>query len=220
MPNFNKILDTFLFKKSEIFLKDIHVDRVFETYEFLNSEVERETLARIYDSIEKQLKSEFTTEKLVRVLLDPVRPQKHTFEVKELEALNSPINLSVVQTTEPITKASPYKFADRPEWDSLLANLSPDSADVMLIRNGLASETSRFNLFLHDIENDFILTPTLKSGCINGVFRRSVLREGFLNLPDGTEGAVVEEDFTLNDMDGKQLYVGNSVRGLLLANII
>jgi len=220
MPAFNKILDTFLFKNSEIFLKEFHVDRVFETYEFLNADVDHHEIVQIYESILKQLKSEYQSEKIVRVLLDPVRPHKHMVESKDLDKMVSPLTLVITDATHDVTAESQFKFEQRPLWDALLSARPAGTDDVLLVRDGQLIEASRFNLFLHDIKNGFIATPGLDSGCLNGVFRRYLLREGVLTLPEYGEVEVIEEDISIEDLEENQLYVGNSVRGIIPARII
>lgn len=218
MPAYNKILDTFLFKNSGIFLKPFHVDRTFETYRFLQNRISFSDIEAVYNSIEKQLISE-ADEKLVRVQFDPVRPHKHTVEIKELEPVSVPVKLVITETLQRPSPASQFKFADRSQWESLLDSRPPGSDDVLLVREGQLIETSRFNLFLYDREKNLIITPTLDSGCLNGVFRRFVLSEGWLFVPGG-KIKVIEDVVTADQLTEHQLYVGNSVRGLLPAEVL
>ncbi|MCC2678414.1 MAG: hypothetical protein K0R29_990 [Pseudobdellovibrio sp.] len=220
MPAFNKILDTFLYKNGEIYLREFHADRVFETYRHLNSKVSREDIGTIYDSLTKQLNTEVKSECLVRVLFDPVRPHKHTVEIKDLEPVATPVKLMISEAEDMVSEASQYKFADRPQWEALLASKPEGCDDVVLVRNGLLVETSRFNLFLHDTEKNLIYTPTLSTGCINGVLRRFALRDGVLTVPDHGEVKVIEKDFSVEDLGENNLFAGNSVRGLLPAKIL
>lgn len=226
MPSYKKILDTFLFSENEIHLEKFHVDRVFETYQFLKTPVNRSEIENIYAGIKKQLVCEISSENssensgtntLVRVTLDPVRPHKHTVEVKTPESLSTPVRLVLTEALQPFSEVTQYKFADRKEWDLLFNSRPEGSDDVLLVRNGTVIETSRFNLFLHDRKNNVVLTPTLKSGCLNGVYRRHALSQGYVELPEAGKVAVKEKDFTLEDLQDCQLYVANSVRGILPA---
>lgn len=220
MPSFNKILDTFLFSGNEIHLEKFHIDRVFETYQFLQTKTTRDEVESIYSGIKKQLREEKEENILVRVVLDPVRPHKHTVEVKTLDPVSQPLRLILTEALQPVSQMTQFKFADRKEWD-LLFNSKPDgSDDVLVIREGQLIETSRFNLFLHDPQSNLVFTPSLNSGCLNGVFRRHLLSQGHVELPDSTQVAVREKDLALEDLQGCQLYAGNSVRGLLSASVI
>jgi len=230
MPAFNKILDTFLFENGEIHLKEFHIDRVFETYSFLKTKVTRADIAIIYDVITKQLQSENGSQslqnpsrpqsELIRVMFDPVRPHKHTVEVKELDSLHVPVRLVISETATAASETSQFKFADRKDWDLLLKSKPFDSDDVLLARDGHLIETSRFNLFLHVERENLVMTPTLNSGCLNGVLRRSLLQKGRVALPGHNEVKIIERDFTIETAATNILYVGNSVRGLLPSEIL
>ena len=63
-------------------------------------------------------------------------------------------------------------------------------------------------------------TPPLASGCINGVYRRFVMNEGFINLPHWGRTEIKEYSILANDLSKYQLFVANSVRGVLPAELL
>ena len=81
-------------------------------------------------------------------------------------------------------------------------------------------ETSRFNIFLFDKRNDIVFTPSLASGCINGVYRRFVFCQNFIQLPKLGKKKIQELCLTAEKIYDYQLFVANSVRGVLLAELL
>jgi branched-subunit amino acid aminotransferase/4-amino-4-deoxychorismate lyase len=215
----NTVLDTFLLRDSKITLKAFHAERTAEAFAYLNSSGSRAAVEQVYNQIE-QILNKFSGDKVVRVLFPESEPSVFNIEIFDYQPLTGPINLKMVTSYEPAEKRHMYKFAERTRWSRMTANL-PASSDVLLVKNNLAVETSRFNLFLYDIKNQMLLTPTLNSGCLNGVLRRSFLKAGSAELPNGISAPVCEKDFgPAFDIQNHQLFVGNSVRGLLPATLI
>jgi branched-subunit amino acid aminotransferase/4-amino-4-deoxychorismate lyase len=217
MQSFNTVLDTLLFKNSEFFLKEFHLERTFEAYGFLNSNVELETIRQIYSQIEGDLKSRYTDPKIVRLLFPSKNPSIFKAEVSEYSEIHPPVTLRIFNSKEPREPAHAFKFENRERWTQMTKALKDRSHDVLLVKNGLAVETSRCNLFLHLTDENRVLTPALSSGCLNGVLRRSVLKKGSVILPGGKELPVSEENFSPAVIGTNRLFVGNSVRGLLAA---
>ena len=203
---------------SEIVLKNFHVERVFETYRFLNSVFSLSEVEAVFENVEKKLKTENTPEKPFRLIFTE-NIQNYRLEPAKLDPLPLPVQLAVVTSEEPTLTEHRFKFSDRSRWDALLKKLPEGAHDVLLVKKDKAVETSRFNLFLHVEGARLVLTPPLSSGCLSGVFRKSLLQKKSVVLPDGQAVPVIEKDFSIADIDKNKLFVGNSVRGLLAAGL-
>ena len=210
------VLDTLIVKDSQIYLKKYHVQRTFEAYQFLNLPSDLSQLVRIYSEIEKTLPEGH----LIRIIFSEADPRNFKVEKKELTKIPQTFKLGAVKANHPLLAKNRFKFADRSHWKPLL-NLKPEECDDILLLNSKEEvvETSRFNVFLYDEANSVALTPKIDSGCLNGVFRRFAVECGYLELPDGSQIKLVEKNFSLTEAQKATLFVGNSVRGLIPANL-
>jgi branched-subunit amino acid aminotransferase/4-amino-4-deoxychorismate lyase len=64
-----KILDTFKFENSKIFLKDLHIQRSFEAAQILNRETQHSEVSAIYNRLEVELMPNVMHSQMVRLLL-------------------------------------------------------------------------------------------------------------------------------------------------------
>ena len=67
----NAILDTFIIKDSEIFLKPFHIARTFESYSFLNKAVAKHEVEAVYQTLEAELSRSLQPTELARVIFSP-----------------------------------------------------------------------------------------------------------------------------------------------------
>lgn len=80
---------------------------------------------------------------------------------------------------------------------------------LFLNENGYLTEGSYTTLFLK--RNGSLLTPALRHGLLPGTFRAGLLERGLAS----------EADLTLQDLqEAEEVYVGNSVRGLIRARLL
>jgi branched-subunit amino acid aminotransferase/4-amino-4-deoxychorismate lyase len=214
----NCVLDTLLVSDSEITLKRFHIERTSETFKFLKYSFSSE-IEDVYSAVGARFQDN-TDRKIVRLLFSPKNPNDYDVEVSDFKDLAVPVKLRIENSVELIEPIHKYKFSDRSRWQNLMK--ATEDTDVLLVKTGLAVETSRFNLFLHKKTENILLTPTLHSGCLNGVLRRSGIHYGKLQLPGGDAIPIMEKDFSLEEIlrPENKLFVGNSVRGLLPAEIV
>lgn len=101
------------------------------------------------------------------------------------------------------------KTSQRTLYDQARAEL-PNGLDelIFLNENGRLCEGTIANVFVK--RDDVLLTPPLSAGVLPGVLRQELL----------SEGAAVESELTLADLDGAEVFVGNSLRGLIKAKMI
>ncbi len=214
----DKVMDTLIIKDGGIFLRLFHEERTFEALQFLNLGVKRPQVDAIYSEIEEQHRS--LDGRVLRIIFSHTLPLSYTVEPRELETLPAPVKLSQVPAPE-FSGASRFKWEDRSRWNELLPRKHPEAHDILAVnKRGQLVETSRCNIFAYEGERDLVLTPPVSSGCINGVYRRFVLSEGAIELPDIGRKVVVEEDIPVERISDYKLFVANSVRAVLPAAFI
>ena len=101
------------------------------------------------------------------------------------------------------------KTSQRATYDQARADL-PNGLDelIFLNENGRLCEGTITNLFVR--RGDVFLTPPFSAGVLPGVLRQEMLENC----------TAVEADLTPADLDGADVYVGNSLRGLIKARMI
>ncbi len=121
---------------------------------------------------------------------------------------------SIVISAEPTDAADPFlyhKTTRRAFYDNTRKRLAAETGcDEVLFTNGegFLTEGSYTTLF---IERDGrLLTPALRHGLLPGTLRAALLETG----------RAVEADLKVEDLPGATLYLGNSVRGLILSKLI
>lgn len=101
------------------------------------------------------------------------------------------------------------KTSQRATYDQARAEL-PNGLDelIFLNENGHLCEGTITNLFVQ--RGDVLLTPPLSAGVLPGVLRQEMLENG----------TAIEADLMPADLDNADVYVGNSLRGLIKARMI
>ncbi|OQM77116.1 aminotransferase class IV family protein [Manganibacter manganicus] len=105
-----------------------------------------------------------------------------------------------------------HKTSRREIFAQARAEYPPDAADEVLLANerGEICEGSFTNLFA-DFGDGLLATPPLDCGLLPGILRAELLRQGKAR----------EEILTLDRLNtARALYVGNSLRGLILARLV
>ena len=103
-----------------------------------------------------------------------------------------------------------HKTSKRAVYDQARAEFSKDDADEVLLLNkkGELCEGTITSVFVDD-GSGILLTPPLSSGLLAGVLRTSLLCAKKARVQKLMPG----------DLDGKALFVGNSLRGLIRAKV-
>ena len=103
-----------------------------------------------------------------------------------------------------------HKTSLRQTYEAARAEFPASEIDEVLLENqhGSLCEGSITNLFVK--MGEMLVTPALSDGLLEGVLRQELLDEG-----KAIEGQVRRED-----IENNQFFVGNSLRGLIPANLI
>ena len=104
-----------------------------------------------------------------------------------------------------------HKTTRRDAYEAARAEFTPEDADEVLLLNerGEVCEGTITNLFV-EREDGMLLTPALSSGLLPGVLRAELIREGKARA----------EVLKPASLSGRKLFVGNSLRGLIRAELV
>jgi len=107
-------------------------------------------------------------------------------------------SFSSLKTCSYLPYHSAAAFAAEKGWDDA----------IVLHQSGCIAESSRSNLFL--IRDSTILTPSLQSGCVDGVMRRHLLSS---MGKDGLQ--VIETSIEMTDLQSaEEVFLTNAIRGI------
>lgn len=214
-------LDTVCFDDGKIVLLNFHVHRTFEAFRFLNADVSLSEIEKIYQQIENDYAGKVTSADKLRIVFTNSPLLNYQCQIQKLEQMSSPIKMNSVTINYRLGPECAHKWDDQSRWIDLLTQKKVNCDDILLINtNYELIETSRFNVFCYDSKTDMALTPPLTSGCLSGVYRRFALSEGCISLPDIGTKKLLERTIKLDELAYCDLFVANSVRGVLKATLI
>jgi 4-amino-4-deoxychorismate lyase len=104
----------------------------------------------------------------------------------------------------------PHKTSHRDLYDAARAEFPAGEVDEVLMENerGFLCEGTITSLFVRS--GGKLITPRLSHGLLRGVLRQEMLDEGL----------AIEGDLKRGDLDGSEILIGNSLRGLIPAKLI
>jgi branched-subunit amino acid aminotransferase/4-amino-4-deoxychorismate lyase len=217
MSNSIQIIDTFKITNQGIPLKKYHIQRSLEAFQVLGFPQNELLLRSIYQQIED--KNKFLQKEMkARITFDTFDLKKSICDISNIDPLPTPLTVELARNYFQLSGQGlqNYKISKRDYWTTVLAN--SHCVDVIGInQEHCVTETSRFNLFL--FKDDRFFTPSLNSGCVNGVFRRYLLDLGYYEL-GSKKIALVEKDIPAVEIKNYEIYVGNSLRGMQKAILI
>lgn len=214
------VLDTFRFDGIQIHFKEFHALRTYEAFQQIPKIVALDTIINLYNSLEIDLIKKSTQDAIVRLVF--TSPESYELSLMELKPWSRVVTLEVC--LEPRAPSGlgrqNFKWDERTFWEKLMAQKKTDAVDVVAVNaKDQVVETSRFNIFIFDKAQECVYTPALSSGCINGVYRRFSMHQKQFNLPFG-KFPIIEKDVLYGDLARYQLFVANSVRGVLSAELV
>jgi 4-amino-4-deoxychorismate lyase len=103
-----------------------------------------------------------------------------------------------------------HKITRRAVYEAARAEFSAEEADevILLNRAGMVCEGTITNIFLRGADG-LLRTPALSAGLLPGVLRAELL----------AEGQVREAEISASELRAGELFVGNSLRGLIPAKL-
>ncbi len=232
------VLDTLKFKERKIFLKKFHAQRTYESLIFKKVNITFEAINNFYDLIEEEFAPRTKPQQILRLVIPNSTPQdpsndlllnsESLFRNSKIEIVdasfysNQPILqiLSTIQLPSGLGEQN-YKWADRKIWQNLLTQKNPNADDIIVINDkNEITETSRCNIFLFDAKENLVMTPNLESGCLNGVYRRFVISQGLIKLPELGLKKVIEKNIKASEIKNYSIYLTNSIREVIMASVL
>ena len=211
------IIDTFRCTNNEILYKDLHIDRVVNSFNFFHFLVDVKKILKLYDQIEIQTPND----RRVRVEFTVKSDFKTEITTSAFQAMPSPVKLTPALFGQQLSGEGigNLKTTDRSYWEKNLRTLPEEALDCDILGLNdqmMVTETSRFNLFVFDGQQFF--TPSLESGCLRGVFREHCFLDDGIMYQD-FKYPLLEKNFSLDELKNYQIFVGNSLQGLLPARL-
>jgi branched-subunit amino acid aminotransferase/4-amino-4-deoxychorismate lyase len=210
------ILDTFRITQSENPLLSFHIQRTHEAIQLFHASVTIDEVRKLYKPFEIATSN---PDQKCRLVIDPHTLTVIKSEITAVDLLSNEIKLELATHRQqtPGLGLQNYKTSDRKYWDDNLSLKWPGTDDIIGINsNDQITETARFNLFIK--MQDIVFTPTLNSGCVNGCFRRSALKNGLIEINQKSY-ALKEKNFYVDELINCEIYVGNSLRGITKATL-
>lgn len=198
------VLDTFKLSSQGVHHKPIHLQRTIDCLKMLNSPILKDEIIHLYDGF-KPSEQDYK----IRLQIDPYGLKKTLIKKSTIEQIPQKITLEIASIKNQLKGLGlqNYKTNQRAYWDKNLSQKSDKAFDIIGVNtDGYITETSRFNLFLE--KDGRLFTPPLSSGCINGCLRQSLFND------------LTEKDFKISDLHQYKILVGNSLRGLIPAEIL
>ncbi len=217
--NDDYVLDTFKISANGIFLKEFHLERTLAAIRIYSKNFTLKTLTEIYNKIENDFNQ--PTSCVGRLAFD-TKKLATTFETQIFTETLEPV---ILEISKGLTRPSGvgkqnYKWLDRADWDQVLSLKSKEVHDVLTLNDlNNVIETSRFNLFFYSTAINQVFTPPLTSGCVAGTYRAWALQNEKISLPQLGAKSLHELDITIDQIKNYQLFVANSVRGVLSAKL-
>ncbi|WP_017930884.1 chorismate-binding protein [Robiginitomaculum antarcticum] len=188
---------------------DRHIDRLLKSSKELGYTID---IKQLYIELESNL-DKITTVQRIRISL--AKDGYVAITTQDLDELPLPIKLVLSKTSLTATRQNfEHKTDARAFYNGERERLIESTAcDEVLFLNsdGQLCEGSFTSLFIAVDGKDTLLTPTLSCGLLPGVLRESLI----------ASGEAVETLISIDDLShARQIFVGNSLRGLMPAVLI
>ncbi len=216
-----KVLDTFKVDSNGIYLKPFHIHRTQQAFALCGKgqESNLKKIQKIYDWIEQSYAMDL--QQRMRIVFNNA-DLSYQINVQALEPIQQPVLLEVIHTIRQHSGRGlqNFKWEGRDYWEKIIHLKSTQAADVISLNElGNCVETSRYNLFFYEPASDLVYVPSLDSGCIAGVFRAWAISQRQIELPGLGLKSICESEVHVSKLNRFQLFVANSVRGVLSAGL-
>ncbi|MBN3041118.1 MAG: aminodeoxychorismate synthase component I [Candidatus Omnitrophica bacterium] len=200
------LVETLLFKKGDfIYLKE-HIARLKKSAEFFSIPFDIKALSRQL----KNLKLQKNKILKIRVSMDALGGFK--VEIQDFEPWPHKIKVKISsKKIDPRNSFLYHKTNQRDLYDEEIKTAQKEgfSEVIFFNLNQELTEGSFTNIFI--AEGPMLYTPFKESGLLPGILRQDLLKKG-----KAKEKKLIHKDLTKAD----KIYVGNSVRGLVEAQIV
>lgn len=201
------LIETMRWQPGEGFLRvDQHLRRLARSADALGFRQPQDALAKLKAAVEGdsplRVRLTMTFRGKIEVIAAPFEPQSE----------DTVWRLRIAETRlKSDDSLYRHKTSRREPYEAARAEFKPEEADEVLLLNerGEVCEGTITNLFAEVEEGQFV-TPALSSGLLPGVLRADLIRER----------KAKSEVLRPEDLKYRKLYVGNSLRGLIRAELV
>lgn len=203
-PNpYFELIETMLCENKEIELLEFHLERLSESSEFFlfhydQSEIRtkiREESAILDDNKWK-----------IRLLLS--KWGNVSITSNRIITKNEPVKVRIAEEKiDPKNRFQYHKTTNRDLYNKIMKDnaIKGYYDTIFLNTDGFVAEGAITNIFIE--KDGTMVTPPIKAGILNGVYRRYILRK---------KPEIVEKDITLQDLlDAEKVFLTNAVKGIV-----
>jgi len=203
-PEF-KLIESFLLTEGQYRFLDQHLMRVRRSSRYFSIALDSAKVRAALKKVASETKGKFK----VRLLVD--LEGKFEIEKQPLEETTGPVKLKIAsKRIDPNNRFLYHKTTKRSFYDQERGQARQEGFFEVIFLNiyGELTEGSITNLFIE--RKGKLYTPDLKCGLLPGILRKQLIKQG----------KVEEKVLYLKDiLEADQVYIGNSLRGLIKANL-
>lgn len=212
---YTPVVDTLEFKDFGFTYLPEHVERTYLALRDQMVQVDRYHIQNLYQKIESELRTKLNTQGSQKVRLVLAKDLTYTIEATPLEATKQPVLLQLMPFKQFLPR---YKTTERNVWTQLLQNKKEAAHDVLIVnKQNNVVEASIYSVFYK--KGDEFFTPPSSDGGMHSVFQAYHIKKGSITVDDRTY-KLSERSLPASELPTVELYVGNSVRGLLKASLL
>ncbi len=203
------LIETFRFDPEQGYIRlDLHLERLSNSARQLGFDIKVSDIQN-----ELELTAASNHELRVRIELWPDGRFETVSADFSLQSEETRWDIAIAKTrqssTNPLLR---HKTSHRKTYVAAREEFSTDSVSEVILLNERdeVCEGTFTNLFL-EIEDGLLLTPSIECGLLPGILRQQLI----------SDGRVIESRLSPIDLEqAKQVYVGNSLRGLIKTNLV
>ncbi|MEP3476444.1 MAG: aminodeoxychorismate synthase component I [Hyphomicrobiales bacterium] len=220
-PEFS-LLETMAYSpKKGVLLLEEHLNRLEKSAAYFLYPYDKEKILSLIDFITQQASAYLSKQSLLRLRLLLHKNGNITITPTEIEAIDEETIWTIALSKEEMQSKNLFlyhKTTNRAFYDDVRTAVQSQAQkdgsvkiDEVIFQNekGELTEGSFTNIFVKI--NGELKTPAVESGLLPGTLRQSLIEQG----------KATEEILTIKDvLSAEEIYVGNSVRGLIKAKLI
>ncbi len=209
---YTSVVDTLEFNDGFTYLPE-HIQRTYLALRDQMVQTDLQQIQSLYQKIEATKRTKLKTPHKVRLVF--AKDLTYTAESTPLAATSQPVILQLIPFKQFLPR---YKTIDRNVWNLILQNKKEAAHDVLIVnKQGNIVETSIYSVFYK--KGDEFFTPPSSDGGMYSVFQAHHIKKGSITVDDRTY-KLSERSLPASELPTVELYVGNSVRGLLKASLL
>lgn len=212
---YTPVVDTLEFNDSGFTYLSEHIERTYLALRDQLVQIDKHHIQNLYQKIEVELRTKLNTNTSHKVRLVLAKDLTYDIEATPFAATKQPVILQLITFKQFLPR---YKTTERNVWSSLLQNKKEAADDILIVnQQGNIVEASIYSVFYK--MGDEFFTPPSSDGAMYSVFQSHHIKIGSITVDNRTY-KLSERSLSVSELPTIELYVGNSVRGLLNASLL